>query len=66
MNVPDVSAFPGHITCDKRARSEIAVPVLKDGRAVAVLDVDSTELAQFTADDAEPLERILGLLTPYL
>ncbi len=64
--VPDVSAFPGHIACDRRARSEIAVPLLKDRRAVAVLDVDSNELAQFTADDAEPLERILGLLTPYL
>ncbi len=63
--VSDVSAFPGHITCDKRARSEIAVPVLKDGRVVAVLDVDSTELAQFTSEDAAPLERILGLLAPY-
>ncbi len=63
--VPDVSAFPGHIACDKRTRSEIAVPVLKDGQGVAVLDVDSLELAQFTTDDVAPLERILGLLAPY-
>lgn len=64
--VPDVAAFPGHIPCDARARSEIAVPVLKGGRAVAVLDVDSAKLEQFTADDVAPLERILGLLSPYL
>ena len=64
--VSDVAAFPGHIACDPRGRSEIAVPVLKDGRAVGVLDADSAEPAQFTADDVAPLERILGLLTPYL
>lgn len=64
--VPDVAAFPGHIPCDKRARSEIAIPVLKDRDVVAVFDVDSSQLAQFTRDDVAPLERILGLLTPHL
>jgi len=64
--VPDVRAFPGHVTCDARARSEIAIPVLKDRDVVAVFDVDSSRLAQFTRDDVAPLERILGLLTPYL
>lgn len=64
--VPDVAAFPGHIACDGRARSEIAIPVLKDGRALAVLDVDALDLEQFTTDDVAPLERILGLLEPCL
>ncbi|MEN6369116.1 MAG: GAF domain-containing protein [Thermotogota bacterium] len=64
--VPDVAAFPGHITCDGRARSEIAVPVVKNGRVMAVLDADSVDGAQFTDEDVAPLERILGLLTPYL
>jgi L-methionine (R)-S-oxide reductase len=64
--VEDVATFPGHVPCDARAKSEIAIPVMKDGGAVAVLDVDSAELAQFTADDVAPLERILALLTPYL
>src|SRR5215207_1053187 len=46
--VPDVEAFPGHIACDGRSRSEIVVPVYgRDGSLLAVLDVDSTELAAF-------------------
>jgi L-methionine (R)-S-oxide reductase len=64
--VSDVRAFPGHVACDARARSEIAIPVLKGDRAVGVLDVDSAELAQFTTDDVVPLERILELLAPYV
>ena len=64
--VPDVRSFPGHVACDARARSEIAIPVLKGDRAVAVLDVDSREPRQFTATDVAPLERILALLAPYL
>jgi len=60
--VSDVNAFPRHIPCDPRSRSEIAVPIVKDGRVVAVLDVDSTELAQFSDADVAPLERIVALL----
>ncbi len=46
--VPDVEAFPGHIACDSRSRSEIVVPVTgPDGRLLAVLDVDSAALAAF-------------------
>src|SRR5512137_1829458 len=63
--VPDVAAFPGHIACDARSKSEIAVPVIAEDRVVAVLDVDSNELAQFTAADVEPLERIVDLLHPF-
>jgi L-methionine (R)-S-oxide reductase len=62
--VPDVHAFPGHIPCDPRSRSEIVVPIVKDGRVVAVLDVDSTEFAQFGDADVAPLERIVALLRP--
>ena len=58
--VPDVDAFPGHIACDSRSRSEIVVPVLDAGGAlVGVFDVDSTELAAFDETDAAGLERIL-------
>jgi GAF domain-containing protein len=61
--VPDVHAFPGHIACDERARSEIVVP-LKDasGAVFAVLDVDSLEPAAFDGIDAKGLEAIVELL----
>jgi GAF domain-containing protein len=59
--VPDVDAFPGHIACDSRSRSEIVVPVFDgEGRLIAVFDVDSTEPAAFDAVDAEGLEQILA------
>ena len=64
--VPDVEQFPGHIACDARSKSEIALPVMKGDRVVAVLDVDSEKLAQFTAGDIPPLMEILDLLQPYL
>lgn len=64
--VPDVELFPGHIACDMRSKSEIALPVLKGGRVVAVLDIDSDELTQFGRDDIAPLTRILDLLQPLL
>ena len=62
--VPDVAAFPGHISCDARARSEIVVPVM-DGRGelIAVLDIDSAEIGTFDEKDAEALERIVSLFT---
>ena len=58
--VPDVEAFPGHIACDGRSRSEIVVPVLdRSGQLIAVLDVDSEHLASFDEEDARGLERIV-------
>jgi L-methionine (R)-S-oxide reductase len=58
--VPDVDAFPGHIACDSRSRSEIVVPVIgAAGDLLAVLDVDSTDPAAFDEDDAAGLEAIL-------
>lgn len=57
--VPDVHAFPGHIACDSRSNSEIVVPVVDPGGAlVAVLDVDSAELAAFDEIDARGLEAV--------
>jgi GAF domain-containing protein len=58
--VEDVDAFPGHIACDSRSKSEIVVPVVDaDGRLIAVFDVDAEAPAAFDATDAEWLERIL-------
>jgi L-methionine (R)-S-oxide reductase len=58
--VPDVERFPGHITCDSRARSEIVVPVFGgDDSLRAVLDVDSEHLAAFDGEDAVGLERLV-------
>ena len=64
--VPDVRAFPGHIACDSRSMSEIVVPVLKDNKVLAVLDIDSATVNMFDNDDIPHLEKILALLTPYL
>ncbi len=59
--VDDVEAFPGHIACDGRARSEIVVPVhRRDGSLLAVLDVDSESLATFGDADREGLERLVA------
>jgi len=64
--VPEVEAFAGHVACDPRSKSEIVLPILREGEVVAVLDVDSDRAAQFTEDDIAPLERILSLLEPFL
>ena len=59
--VDDVHAFPGHIACDGRSRSEIVVPVRDEaGRLIAVLDVDSAEPAAFDADDRAGLEAVVA------
>ncbi|MCX6244761.1 MAG: GAF domain-containing protein [Bacteroidetes bacterium] len=61
--VPDVHLFPGHIACDTRSSSEIAVPVRdKKGKIIGVLDVDSTSLNSFDDVDALYLERIVELI----
>ena len=64
--VPNVHEFPGHIACDDRAMSEIVLPVIKGDEVIAVLDIDSRQLAQFTEDDVAPLAKILDLLQPFL
>ncbi|NVJ71599.1 MAG: GAF domain-containing protein [Alphaproteobacteria bacterium] len=58
--VEDVHAFPGHIACDSRSNSEIVVPVHdKNGKLIAVLDVDSTEFSAFDSVDQVWLERLM-------
>ena len=60
--VEDVELFPGHIACSSLSRSEIVVPIMREGRVVAVLDIDSTEVGTFDDVDREWLERIVSLL----
>ena len=61
--VEDVHAFPGHIACDSRSNSEIAVPFKnREGEIIGVLDVDSSEKAAFSEVDARWLEKILELV----
>ena len=65
--VPDVEQFPGHIACSSLSRSEIVVPVFSyDGEVVAVLDIDSKELATFDDIDREYLEGICQLMAPQM
>lgn len=61
--VPDVEAFPGHIACSSASKSEIVVPVLKNGEVVMVLDVDSDRLNDFDETDQEQLERLAALMS---
>ena len=56
--VPDVEQFPGHIACSSDSKSEIVVPILKQGKVVGVLDIDSDTLDSFDTIDARYLEEI--------
>ena len=64
--VPDVFAFPGHIACDAASRSELVVPVLRDGAVIAVIDLDSPTPARFDADDAAGIEALAKVLADRL
>lgn len=61
--VPDVEKFPGHIACSSLSRSEIVVPVRRNGEMMAVLDVDSTDLASFDETDRQWLEEMVRLIS---
>lgn len=61
--VPDVEKFPGHIACSSLSRSEIVVPVIRNGEVIGVLDVDSAEPDQFDETDQRFLEEIVGLIS---
>ena len=61
--VKDVHAFPGHIACDAASRSELVVPVIRAGKVIAVVDLDSPVPARFGADDATGVEQIAALLS---
>lgn len=60
--VEDVHAFPGHIACDARSRSELVVPIVRNGEVVAVIDLDSPELARFDEEDRDGIEALARML----
>lgn len=61
QRVEDVHAFPGHIACDSASNSELVIPLVKDGRLLGVLDLDSPKLARFSEADQVGLERLAGI-----
>lgn len=64
--VPDVDAFPGHIACDSASRSELVVPLMRDGRIFGVLDLDSPDLARFDEDDRAGCEMLATIVVRHL
>ncbi|NCT73862.1 MAG: GAF domain-containing protein [Chitinophagaceae bacterium] len=60
--VPDVEKFPGHIACSSLSRSEIVVPIIRNGEVLGVLDVDSSELNEYDSTDQQYLEEIVSLI----
>lgn len=59
--VPDVHAFPGHIACDAASRSEVVVPLMRDGAIFGVLDLDSPLPGRFTQEDLAGFEALAAL-----
>lgn len=64
--VPNVHAFPGHIACDAASESEIVVPLIKDGEAIGVLDIDSPVQNRFSEEDRQVLEEFARILVNYI
>ncbi|ENW83711.1 hypothetical protein F909_00372 [Acinetobacter sp. ANC 3929] len=64
--VPDVDQFPGHIACSSASKSEIVLPIMKNGQCVGVLDVDSDELNQFDEIDAEYLKQLITVIETFI
>jgi GAF domain-containing protein len=59
--VADVNAFPGHIACDSASRSELVVPIIKDGMVLGVLDLDSPSPSRFDEADREGCETLVRI-----
>lgn len=64
QRVDDVHTFAGHIACDAASRSELVIPLLRNGRVFAVLDLDSPKAARFDSDDAIGCEALCAMLVP--
>jgi GAF domain-containing protein len=64
--VPDVEAFPGHIACDSASRSELVVPILKDGQLLGVLDLDSPVVSRFDEADRAGCEALVRIFVDAL
>lgn len=60
--VPNVDEFPGHIACASESRSELVVPIVKNGEVFGVLDVDSDKLDDFRQADADGLRRVVEIV----
>ena len=63
--VPDVDAFPGHIACSNASKSEVVIPIMKENKVVAVLDVDSDKYNDFSPTDIIYLEKLCNWLSTY-
>jgi GAF domain-containing protein len=61
LRVEDVDVFPGHIACDVASRSELVVPLIRDGAVIGVLDLDSPHPGRFGADDQAGIERLAAM-----
>ena len=64
--VDDVNEFPGHIACDANSKSEIVLPIYKDGVGIGVLDIDAPIYSRFTEEDRLGLKAFVETLTPYI
>lgn len=63
QKVDDVHAFPGHIACDSASLSELVIPIMKDGKILGVLDLDSPKTNRFSEEDAAELTRIMNSIS---
>ena len=61
--VEDVNAFPGHIACDASSASELVVAVRREGKVVAVIDLDSPSLNRFDSEDAKGIEKLAAIIS---
>lgn len=64
--VEDVHAFPDHVACDSASKSELVIPLIKDGQVYGVLDLDSPKPARFTKDDQEEFVQIVEIFQDHL
>jgi GAF domain-containing protein len=61
QRVEDVHAFPGHIACDSASNSELVVPLVKDGKLIGVLDLDSPSIGRFSEEDQAGVEQLVAI-----
>lgn len=66
LRIDDVHQFAGHIACDSASNSEIVIPLIKDGKILGVLDIDSPQFARFSSDDQVQLEEFVEVLLKHL
>lgn len=62
VRVDDVDSFPGHVACDSASKSELVLPLIKDGEVIGVLDLDSPILNRFSQEDEEQLLKLVDMI----